>query len=111
MLYTAELFARARCPEYSHQEPDFAAAILRSSRSDKEIIADLRTPPTTTTSAILHIKSCASSGVNFRPADCLTIATENLNRRSNGSGPDARPPNVFKRAPAGRTPDISQDGI
>ena len=42
--------------EYSH-EPDLALRIRSAERLLSEIKADLLTPPTTTTSAILHIKS------------------------------------------------------
>ena len=69
----------------------------------KLIKADLRTPPTTTMSAILHTRSWHSRDVNFLPAATLNRSTVKLNRSAKGSGPEARPPKVFSLAPAGRT--------
>ena len=74
-------------------------------------MAERRTPPTTTTSPILHIRSWHSSVCKRRPFAFLNMLTAKLNKSTNGSGPDARPPNVFKRAPAGRTLDTSHFGI
>ena len=85
---------------------------MRSSdKFDKLINADLRTPPTTTTSAILHTTSCASIEDSLRPAAFLKTLTVKFMRDSSGSGPLARPPNVLRGAPAGLTFDKSQRGI
>ena len=84
---------------------------MRSSlKSDREIIADRRTPPTTTTSPTLHRISCASSEVSFRPVAPRNFATTYLNKSTSGSGPDALPPKVLSLAPAGRTPETSHLG-
>src|SRR5210317_1787035 len=56
-LNATELLAKALCPSFSHHEPDLACLIWSSPKLDKEIRADLRTPPTTTTSPILHMIS------------------------------------------------------
>ena len=110
-LYTALLFARARCGAVSHHGPAFACRILSSSKSDNEIIAERRTPPTTTTSPILHIKSWHSNECSLRPLAFLNVATVNSNRSTNGCGPEALPPNVLSRAPAGLTLLTSHFGI
>src|SRR5210317_973537 len=84
---------------------------MRSSdRLDKLIIALRRTPPTTTTSPILHIMSWHSILFSLRPAAPLNLATTNLNKSFNGSGPEARPPKVLSLAPAGRILDKSHLG-
>ena len=54
LVYTAELLANLLCISVSYQAPDLAALIRSSDRLDKDIKADLRTPPTTTTSPILQ---------------------------------------------------------
>ena len=74
------MFASALCTLTFHHSPDFANLISLSLRSLRLIKADLRTPPTTTISAILQTISCASTGFNFRPAASLKSAIENLNR-------------------------------
>ena len=74
-------------------------------------MADLRTPPTTTTSPILHIMSWHWRLVNFSPEASLNLATTKLNRSTNGAGPLARPPNVFNFAPAGLTRLTSHKGM
>ena len=40
---------------------------------------------------------------NFLPLAFSNVIIINLNRLSNGAGPEARPPNIFKTAPAGLT--------
>ncbi len=72
--------------------------------------ADLLTPPTTTTSPTLQMMSWHSSGDSFLPADNLKVDTVNSKRLRNGSGPEDRPPNVLRRAPAGRSLEVSQVG-
>src|SRR5208282_3818555 len=84
---------------------------MRSSdRLDREIIADRRTPPTTTMSPTLHIKSWHSMLVSFLPVAARNVATVNLNRSSSGAGPEERPPKVLRGAPAGRSWERSQEG-
>ena len=70
-----------------------------------------RTPPHTTTSAILHTKSCTSSEVSLRPAAPWKTPTAKLNNSSSGSAPLLLPPKVLRIAPAGRTPETSHLGI
>ena len=72
--------------------------------------AERLTPPTTTISATLQTKSCASRSVSLRPAAFLNIATVNSNRDTRGAGPEALPPNVLSLAPAGRTLLTSHEG-
>lgn len=60
-------------------------------------------PATTTISPIMHIKSCTSSEFSLRPWAFLKVSTVKRNSFLRGSGPDARPPNTLRRAPAGRT--------
>ncbi|ABT16976.1 hypothetical protein ATCV1_z842R [Acanthocystis turfacea chlorella virus 1] len=110
VLYTAELLARALCGAVSHHGPLFALRMRSSSRSLRLIIADLRTPPDTTISPILHIISWHSRVVSFLPAAPLNVLTTNQKSSTSGLGPDARPPNVFSLAPGGRIPDTSQVG-
>lgn len=71
----------------------------------------LRTPPTTTISATLHTRSCASRGVSLRPRAALNRLTANRKRASRGSGPEARPPKVLRRVPLERSWLVSQRGI
>jgi hypothetical protein len=59
----------------------------------------------------LHIKSWHSMGVSWRPAARWNVATVKWNRSLSGSGPDARPPMVTSRAPAGRSLDRSHFGV
>ena len=50
---------------------------------------------------------------NDKELECVKsyLATQNLNKSSSGSGPDARPPKVFKGAPAGLILDKFHLGI
>jgi len=73
-----------------------------SDRLESDIMAERLTPPLTTMSATMHIRSWHSRDVSLRPAAFLKSWTANLNSRSSGSGPDARPPNVLRGEPAGR---------
>ena len=73
--------------------------------------ADLRTPPTTTISAILHTMSFASTDLSLSPAAFRKVFIVNLNNSSRGSGPEALPPNVLRGVPAGLTFDKSHLGI
>ena len=82
-----------------------------SERLLNEIIALRRTPPTTTTSPTLHIRSWHSIEDSLRPSAFLNICTEKLNKSTKGAGPLALPPKVLRRAPAGRTFVISHFGI
>ena len=102
-LYAIELFASARCGFSFHHAPVFASRIFSSVRLDSEMSAERRTPPTTTTSAILHTMSWHSMEVSLRPAARRKLSTVKRNSSSNGAGPLARPPKVFSLAPAGRT--------
>ena len=54
LVYTAELLAKALSGLVVHQSPVLAVRIRWSDKLDKDIRADLRTPPTTTTSPILQ---------------------------------------------------------
>ena len=55
--YTAELFDKALCASTLYHSPDLASLISLSLRSDKLIIADRLTPPTTTISPTLQTRS------------------------------------------------------
>ena len=55
--YTAELFDSARCASTLYHSPDLASLMSLSLRSDKLIIADRLTPPTTTISPTLQTRS------------------------------------------------------
>ena len=107
-VYATLLFAKKR---WAGNEPVLAWRIRSSERFDKLIIADRRTPPTTTISPILHMMSCASIEDSLRPLASLKVCTVKLNRSTRGAGPEARPPKVFSLAPAGRTLDVSHLGI
>ena len=48
--------------------------------------------------------------VNLRPCALRNTPTVKLNKSMSGSGPEALPPNVLSRAPAGRTLRISHFG-
>src|SRR5579863_6532100 len=108
-----ELFASIRhgWASCSYQRPFLAFRIRSSDRLDSEIMALRRTPPQTTTSATMHIKSWHSNELSLRPAAFWKRVTVNLKRRSRGSGPLARPPKVFRIEPLGRTADRSHVGI
>ena len=73
--------------------------------------ADLRTPPTTTTSAVLHTMSWHSRLFSLRPAAALNTLTVKLNKASRGSGPLDLPPNVLSGAPFSLILDKSHCGI
>ena len=47
--------------------------------------------------------SCTSIGRSLRPAAFLNVVVTNSNKRLRGSGPEARPPIVLRRAPSGLT--------
>ena len=110
-LYAIELFDKARCGFSFHHAPVLASRIFSSVRFDKEIKALRRTPPTTTTSAILQTISWHSMDVSFLPAARLKESVVKRNSSSSGAGPLARPPNVFSLAPAGRSLLKSHFGI
>src|ERR1700756_2750702 len=57
-LYTALLFAMERQGVRVHHCPDLAARILSSERLESEMVADRRTPPTTTHSPTMQQISC-----------------------------------------------------
>ena len=78
---------------------------------DKEIIADLLTPPTTTISPILHIMSWHSIGFKFLPTAFLKTLIVKSNRFTSGCGPDDLPPIVLSLAPAGLSLLMSIVGI
>src|SRR5690606_18754161 len=104
------LLANARCPSFSHHDPDLATLILSSERLEREIIAERRTPPTTTISPILQRMSWHSRELSLRPTAPLNLLMTNLNKSSRGPGPEALPPNVLSLAPAGRTLETSHLG-
>ena len=99
------------CGAFFHHSPDLAWRIRSSDRLDRLIIALRRTPPTTTISPILHIRLWHSYDDSLRPFATLKVSIVKLNKSTSGAGPLARPPNVFRRAPAGRTLLTSQVGI
>ena len=78
---------------------------------EREIIAERRTPPTTTTSPILHIMSWHSIGFRLRPREPLNTLIVKSKRFTNGCGPEERPPIVLSLAPAGRSFVTSIVGI
>ena len=56
---------------------------------------------------MLHTKSWHSTVVSLRPAAPVNRSTANLCSRCNGAGPEARPPNVLRMEPSGRTALVS----
>ena len=109
-LNATELLANALCPSFSHHWPDFACLIWSSPKLDKDISAERLTPPTTTTSPILHIISWHSIGYNLLPDAFLNTLMQKWYKSTRGWGPDALPPNVFNLAPDGLTCVTSKDG-
>src|SRR5271157_6553669 len=115
-VYATELFASLRhgAPDglvASHHWPFFALRMRSSDKLERESMAERRTPPTTTTSPIMHIMSWHSIEFSLRPAAFLKSSTVKRKRRSSGSGPDARPPIVFNNAPFGRIALKSHEGM
>ena len=97
------MLASPLCGFCSYHLPLLAWRIRSSDKLLNEIMALRRTPPTTTISPTLHMRSWHSIDESLRPCASLKVLTAKLNRSIRGAGPDALPPKVFNRAPAGRT--------
>ena len=105
-VYATELLANALSGLVVHQSPVLAVRIRWSDRLDKDIRADLRTPPTTTTSPVLQTISWHSIEESFLPLAPLNLRIVKSNKSTRGWGPLALPPNVLSLVPTGLTFDM-----
>ena len=67
-----------------HHSPFLATLILSSDKLDKDINADLLTPPTTTTSPVLQAISWHSKLVSFLPLAFLNLLIVKSNKSTKG---------------------------